>query len=55
MLIGVVSKSGGNAFRIQMDAAVFWGEHLRFAVNNAIDLEGPSLNHTLSFLNPGTP
>ena len=55
MLIGVVSTSGGNAFWVKMDAAGFWGEHLRFAVNNAIDQEGPSLNHTLSFLNPGTP
>ena len=43
MLIGVVSTSGGNAFWVKMDAAGFWGEHLRFAVNNAIDKEGPSL------------
>jgi len=55
MLIGVVSTSGGNAFWVKMDAAGFWGEHLRFAVNNAIDQEGPSLNLTLSFLNPDTP
>jgi len=26
-----------------MDAAGFWGEDLRFAVNNAIDKERPSL------------
>ena len=55
MLIGVVSTSGGNAFWVKIDAAGFWGEHLRFAVHNAIDQEGPSLNHTLSFLNPDTP
>ena len=40
---GVVSTPGGNAFWVEMDAAGFWGEHLRFAVNNAIDQEGPSL------------
>ena len=52
---GVVSTTGGNAFWQEMDAAGFWGEDLRFAVNNAIELEGPNLNHTLSFLNPDNP
>ena len=40
---GVVSTPGGNAFWVEMDAVGFWGEDLRFAVNNAIDKEGPSL------------